>query len=293
MQGWRDLTFVRVVRLLPFVFVGATALEFICGGGGSDATVSASVLWQTVIIHVMGFGAALWVIRTVSRWTAAAGGTRVPDGEAVVGSQAVAATVIAYGVVDAVQLAVKTAIPTASSDSALGPGAQFPSAIKSLVTTSLYEEATFAAIPAVAAGWVLAVVVQRGRDVPWVRASVIAAFVTAGGILRGAIHWYQGPANAAIAVAWGAATVLIYWRWRSILGLVLVHSWYNSAMLVPEDHWVPYAVVSWVVLVGAAGLVCVRGRAESGVGLLEPGGFVVGVPVAQLEQLADEHGDGP
>lgn len=259
MQGWRDLTVARVVKMFPLVVVASIALEFISGGGGPDAAVPAAVIWQTVIIHLVGFGAALWTIQLLYQWTADAGGMPTP-GAPWVGSAAVAATVVSYGVVDAVQMVVKSAIPGPPTSSTLGPGAQFPSAVKNLVTTSLYEEATFAAIPAATAGCVIAVLAHHGRTTARVRVAVIVAFVVAGGILRGAIHWYQGLVPATIAAAWGAATVLIYWRWQSILGLVVVHSWYNSTTLLPDDHWVLYAVISWLLVVGAAGWVCHRGR---------------------------------
>lgn len=125
----------------------------------------------------------------------------------------------------------------------------------SLITTSLYEEATFAAIPAVTAGLVIAVCARRWPIGQTGRRRILAGCVVAGATLRGMLHLYQSPVAAVIAFGWGAASVLIYWRWRSITGLVLVHSWYNSvALLADGDHdWLlGYAVGSWILLITMA-----------------------------------------
>lgn len=236
----------------PFAIVVAAAQGFMQRTPQASFE-AAGPLWQTIIIHLMGFGAALWTIRILNRWTTQAGGAPATP---VTSSRpyAIAATIIAYGIVDAAQLALRASIdPTAPTWAA--PGAEIPLTLKLLITTSLYEEATFAAIPAVTAGLIIAVCARRRPISRTAQCATLAGCVAAGAALRGMLHLYQSPVSAAIALGWGAASVLIYWRWKSITGLVLVHSWYNSvALLADEGHdWLPwYAIGSWILLITAA-----------------------------------------
>lgn len=245
----------------------AAVVSIACGFMGDSPAVpldAAGPLWQTIVIHLVGFAAALWTIRILSGWTTWSG-SQMSDGSTVSRSYAIGATVAAYGTVDAIQLALRLRVsvdPTASSS--VPPGAELPYAIKLLITTALYEEATFAAIPAVAAGLAIALCARRWPIGPTGRYGILVACVVVGGALRAMLHLYQSPEAAVMALGWGAASVLIYWRWRSITGLVVVHSWYNSVALLSEgshDWLLGYAIGSWVVLLAAAAVAMVYRRA--------------------------------
>lgn len=236
----------------PFAVVVAAASGFM-QPSPAESLGAAGPLWQTIVIHLVGFGAALWTIRILTDWTTRASGG-APARSAASWPYAIGATIVAYGIVDAAQLVLRASIDP-SARTVAAPGDEFPFAVKLLITTSLYEEATFAAIPAVTAGLVIAVCARRWPIGQTGRRRILAGCVVAGATLRGMLHLYQSPVAAVIAFGWGAASVLIYWRWRSITGLVLVHSWYNSvALLADGDHdWLlGYAVGSWILLITMA-----------------------------------------
>ncbi|KMV18299.1 hypothetical protein ACT17_11735 [Mycolicibacterium conceptionense] len=225
---------------------------------------AAGPLWQTIVIHMLGFAAALWTIRILSGWTTRSG-SQTSAGSTVSRAYAIGATVAAYATVDAIQLALRlrvSADPTTRTS--VPPDAELPYAIKLLITTALYEEATFAAIPAAAAGLAIALCARRWPIGPTGRYGILVACVVFGAVLRAMLHLYQSPEAAVMALGWGAASVLIYWRWRSIAGLVVVHSWYNSVALLSEgshDWLLGYAIGSWVVLLAAAAVAMVYRRA--------------------------------
>lgn len=238
---------------VPFAVVVVVASGFMQSSPGVPLGATGPV-WQTVVIHLVGFGAALRVLRLVSGWTTQAGGA-AQDGPSKLLPHAVGATVVAYGVVDAAQLAFGSVVDY-GTPTVVAPDAQFAYAVKHLLTTGLYEEATFAAIPAAAAELAIALCARRRPVGRLTRIGIRVSGIVVGGVLRGVLHFYQGPTAAGVAVVWGAAAVLIYLRWRSIAGLVVVHGWYNSVVLLDRagPAWLGwYAVASWILLIiGAA-----------------------------------------
>lgn len=82
------------------------------------------------------------------------------------------------------------------------------------------EEPFFSALPVL----LLALVSQRRSVAPWMVAVAIALSATG----RAAIHLYQGVPNALGAFFWGAVAVYAYYRYRSLLGLIIGHGLWNA-----------------------------------------------------------------
>lgn len=98
------------------------------------------------------------------------------------------------------------------------------------------EEPFFSALPIV----VLFGVVGRVRQVrPWMLAIVIAS----SALFRASIHLYQGTGQAASALVWGAVAVYIYYRLRSLTGLVLAHTTWNAFVIANNGDYTAAQVV--------------------------------------------------
>lgn len=129
--------------------------------------------------------------------------------------------------------------------------------VRPILFAGLTEEVFFSA---------LAVLVGLRLRINFVVVIVISA------LLRGALHMYQGLWPAVGAVLWGALAVFAYYRYRSVMGLVVAHSIYNLAVAAgwAGQRWLEVAAAA--VFVGAAVVYVVscegsRERPRSGTGV--------------------------
>lgn len=92
-----------------------------------------------------------------------------------------------------------------------------------------FEEPVFVALPILGASLVTLFLNQYGsaRAAQWFVMCAMPVLVIASLVGRAGIHLYQGADAAIAAVVWGAAALLLYLRWRSLVGLVLGHVVYN------------------------------------------------------------------
>ena len=95
-------------------------------------------------------------------------------------------------------------------------------------------------------------------------------------ILRGAIHLYQGWEFAVGAMLWGGFAVFAYYRYRSLLGLVVPHSIFNLGVAAGwmGQRWLVVAVA--VVVVGFAVVYIAEIERSRGSRLGTEGGVNVG-----------------
>ncbi|WP_069162918.1 CPBP family intramembrane glutamic endopeptidase [Nocardia altamirensis] len=108
------------------------------------------------------------------------------------------------------------------------------------------EEPFFSMLPVLGLALVPLRWTRGKRAVVWL---VVAVVVSACG--RAALHMYQGGWPATAAMFWGAATVYAYYRYRSIMGLIVVHTLWNLVAITQfgDSH------IDHVILVGFAVLV--------------------------------------
>ena len=95
-------------------------------------------------------------------------------------------------------------------------------------------------------------------------------------ILRGALHIYQGWEFAVSALLWGGFAVFAYYRYRSLLGLVVPHSIFNLGVVAGwmGQRWLVVAVA--VVVVGLAVVYIAEIERSRGSRLGTEGGVNVG-----------------
>ncbi|WP_256933074.1 CPBP family intramembrane glutamic endopeptidase [Rhodococcus sp. MH15] len=95
-------------------------------------------------------------------------------------------------------------------------------------------------------------------------------------ILRGALHVYQGWELAVGAMLWGGFAVFAYYRYRSLLGLVVPHSIFNLGVAAGwmGQRWLVVAVA--VVVVGFAVVYIAEIERSRGSRLGTEGGVNVG-----------------
>ncbi|MBT2275894.1 CPBP family intramembrane glutamic endopeptidase, partial [Rhodococcus qingshengii] len=103
------------------------------------------------------------------------------------------------------------------------------------------EEPFFAALPILLVAF--ACMRTRYRIEPW----LVAAAIMVSGMCRGLLHIYQGVPWALDAVFWGSVAVYTYYRYRSLLGLIIGHTLHNATLLgisldLPVLKWAAIAL---------------------------------------------------
>ncbi|NHE67800.1 CPBP family intramembrane metalloprotease [Rhodococcus sp. D-46] len=99
------------------------------------------------------------------------------------------------------------------------------------------EEPFYAALPILLVTFVC--LRTRYRIKPW----LVAAVIVVSGICRALLHIYQGVPWALDAVFWGSVAVYTYYRYRSLIGLIIGHTLHNATLLgisldLPVLKWV-------------------------------------------------------
>lgn len=110
-----------------------------------------------------------------------------------------------------------------SRTSDYGNPAQWWESARLLVAGSA-EEPFFSALPVLLLFGVVGLV---WRVRPWMLGIVIAS----SALFRASIHLYQGTGQALSALIWGAVAVYVYYRLRSLTGLVLTHTAWNAFVI--------------------------------------------------------------
>lgn len=87
------------------------------------------------------------------------------------------------------------------------------------------EEPFYAALPILFVA--LVCMRTRYRIEPW----LVAAVIVVSGVCRGLLHIYQGVPWALDAVFWGSVAVYTYYRYRSLIGLIIGHTLHNATIL--------------------------------------------------------------
>ncbi|WP_175279083.1 CPBP family intramembrane glutamic endopeptidase [Prescottella equi] len=81
----------------------------------------------------------------------------------------------------------------------------------------------------------------------------IAAIVALGGALRGLLHVYYGGYGFVWAFIWGGAAVWIYYRYRRLWLLVLLHGFVNNLQAIALVDTVPDWLAAAALLVSSLG----------------------------------------
>lgn len=122
-----------------------------------------------------------------------------------------------------------------SRTSDYGNPAQWWESARLLVAGSA-EEPFFSALPVVLLFGVVALV---WRVRPWMLGIVIAS----SALYRASIHLYQGVGQALSALLWGAVAVYLYYRLRSLTGLVLAHTTWNALVISNNGDYTAAQIV--------------------------------------------------
>ena len=105
-----------------------------------------------------------------------------------------------------------------------------------LLVAGSAEEPFFSALPVLLLFGVVGLV---WRVRPWMLGIVIAS----SALFRASIHLYQGTGQALSALVWGAVAVYIYYRLRSLTGLVLAHTAWNALVIANNGDYTAAQIV--------------------------------------------------
>ncbi|MCZ4278532.1 CPBP family intramembrane glutamic endopeptidase [Rhodococcoides yunnanense] len=105
-----------------------------------------------------------------------------------------------------------------------------------LLVAGSAEEPFFSALPVLLLFGVVGLV---WRVQPWMLGIVIAS----SALFRASIHLYQGTGQALSAFVWGAVAVYVYYRLRSLTGLVLAHTAWNAFVIANNGDYTAAQIV--------------------------------------------------
>ncbi|OZD06415.1 hypothetical protein CH275_09310 [Rhodococcus sp. 06-235-1A] len=114
-----------------------------------------------------------------------------------------------------------------------------------LLVAGSAEEPFFSALPVLLLFGVVGLV---WRVRPWMLGTVIAS----SALFRASIHLYQGTGQALSAFVWGAVAVYVYYRLRSLTGLVLAHTAWNALVIANNgDYTVAQVIIGGCIALTA------------------------------------------
>jgi hypothetical protein len=126
------------------------------------------------------------------------------------------------------------------------PGAQWWQAARMAIAGAA-EEPFFVGLPIV-------LLSLRYRSAQAVPRTVIVTAIGISGVARGILHLYQGTPFAVAAFVWGSAVAALFWRYRSLFGLVVGHAIYNGYALASHEYSGSLVVIAVTAVAGVATL---------------------------------------
>lgn len=92
------------------------------------------------------------------------------------------------------------------------------------------------------------------RSAPAVSRAVFFAVIGMSGAARGILHLYQGISPAFAAFVWGSVVVALFWRYRSLVGLIAGHAIYNAYVLAGHGRMGILVIIAVTAVAGLATL---------------------------------------